>query len=222
MTIKKLKNKTGFKTKDGFEFPVWMECCWKRELCNDKNCKLCGRILRDRQKHIDKGEDPDDFKSVFEDVGGSFKEVLIMIKKDAARMRIDITNVDNIQEPPESDEFFLYKKVNKWRKNVFEIADEAEKNGELWIYTEAAADLFWYTNTLTGKTYRQLCNCWHIESGDEYGYYDYEYTQYIIGECFKILKNSFSALAALNSEQKGELMVLFSGLSKFEKQIFKI
>lgn len=205
-----------------FRIPKWWECGWRREACNKKSCVLCGRILRDRKKHIARGEDPDDMKSVLEDVGGSFAEALAMIKKDAERLGIEITNIDDIKEPPEPKKFALYRRVAKWRNAVSEIAERAEASGELWIATEAAADVLWYKNTIAAKTYRQLCNRWHMTHGDEYGDVDYAYTKYVLGECVRILQKSLRELALLASSQKGELMMAAGQLAKLESDILSI
>lgn len=205
-----------------FKMPKWMECTWRRVACNKMSCKICSRILRDREKHINRGEDPDDIKAVFEDVGNSLSEALKMVKKDAERMSIDITNINDIQEPPKPDEFPFYREAKKWHAIIHEITKSAETSSSLWVHTEAAADLFWYHHTLLAKIYRQLCNRWHIENGDEYGDFDYEYTQYVLDECVKILQKSITELSLLQSEQKGELMLALSKLKNLEKQISKI
>lgn len=208
--------------KGEFKMPKWMECTWRRIPCGRDGCPICGRIKRDRQRHLECGEDPDDLKNVFEDVGNSFKEDLELIKKDAERLGIDITNIDNIQEPPEPKKFPLYRKVSKWRNFVEEILNDAYDTGSLWIETEAAADLLWYKNILMAKTYRQLCNQWHLKNGDEYGEVDYEYTKYILDECLKILKKVLNELILLESPQKLGLIVALARLSKIEEKILSI
>ena len=205
-----------------FTMPKWMECTWRRVPCGKDDCPICGRIKRDRQGHIERGADPDDFKSVFEDVGRNFKEVLEMIKKDAESKGFDITNIENIKEPPEPEEFPLYREVEKWNKSVMAIGDTAQALGEFWIYTEGAADLFWYANTLMSKIYRQFCNRWHIKNGDEYGDFDYQYTGYVLRECFGILKKSLKELISGNYSQDRELESIYSSLLNLENQIIKI
>jgi len=205
-----------------FKMPKWMECTWRRVPCGKDECPICGRIKRDHQRHIEKGENPDDLKSVFEDVGRNFKEALEMVKKDAENKGFNITNIENIKEPPEPKEFPLYGEVEKWNKSVTVLGDMAQVLGEFWIHTEAAADLFWYANTLMAKTYRQLCNRWHIKNGDDYGKFDHRYTGYILKECLKILKKSLRELLENNQSQKTELNSLLSKLLKLEKQIIKI
>jgi len=204
-----------------FKMPKWMECTWRRVPCGKDECPICGRIKRDRQRHIEKGENPDDIKSVLEDVSQDFKEAMEMIGRDAERMGIDITNLEKIKEPPQPKEFPLYNKVEEWNKSVRTIRNEAELFGEFWLDTEEATDLFWYANILMAKTYRQLCNKWHIKKGDDYGEFDRRYTDYVLKECREILKKSLKELAN-NYPQKRELDALYSDLLKLEKEIIKI
>ena len=205
-----------------FKMPKWMECTWRRVPCGKDDCPICGRIKRDRQRHIEKGEDPDDIKSVFEDVGRNFKEAMEMIKKEAERMGIDITNIEDIQEPPEPEEFPLYKKVMEWRNLVFEILESATQFGEFWVYTETFQDLSWYSNLLPAKIYRQLCNRWHIKEGDDYGGFDYEYTKYVISECLKNLKKSLKELSSFDSRQRNNSTLISNQLINLEKEILEI
>lgn len=208
------------KKADNFQMPKWMECTWRRVPCGKDGCPICGRIKRDRQRHIEHGEDPDDMKSVFKDVGRNFKEVLEMIKKDAEEKGFDITNIDNIQEPPEPEEFSLYRKIQKWRDSVYSLASSPTVG--FWIETEEAQDLLWYANTLMAKVYRQLCNHWHIKKGDDYGVFDCQYTGYVLQKCLKILSESLQKIIQNNPPQKEELNSIFINLSKLEKEITKI
>lgn len=204
---------------EDFKMPKWMECTWRRVPCGKDECPICGRIKKDRQRHILKGEDPDDLKSVLEDVGRNFKETFEMIKKDAKSKGFDITNIENIKEPPEPKEFPFYNEVEKWNKSVMTLGNTAQTLGEFWIHTEEAADLFWYANTLMAKTYRQLCNKWHIKNGDDYGEFDYQYTKHVLKECLKMLNNSLKILISNDYLQKRELNSIYSNLLKLEKQI---
>lgn len=206
--------------KEKFKMPKWMECTWRRIPCGKDNCPICGRIKKDHQRHIERGEDPDVIESVFEDVGRNFKEVLQMIKKDAESKGFDITNIENIQEPPEPKEFPLWKEVKRWRDLVFVFIDNPETG--FWIHTEQVQDLSWYANTLTAKVYRQFCNKWHIKNGDDYGEFDYKYTKHVLKECLWILKKFLRELIKNNQEQRKELKPILSVLIKLEKQIIKI
>mgnify|MGYP005855571293 CR=1 FL=1 len=207
---------------DDFKMPKWMECTWRRVSCGKDDCPICGRIKRDQQRDIERGEDPNDIKCVLEDVGRNLKETLEMIKKDAKSKGFDIANLEDIKEPPEPKEFPLYLKVEKWNKSIMALGDMAQTLGEFWIHTEAAADLFWYANTLMTKTYRQLCNRWHIKNGDDYGEFDHQYTGYVLRECLEILKRSLRELISGNYSQKKELDLIYSNLVRLEKQIIKI
>ena len=211
------------KLKNGkLEMPKWMECVWRRVPCGKDECPICGKIKKDRQKHIDKGENPDDLKHVFEDVGSDFRKVLQFIKKDAAKRGIDITNIDDIKEPPEPEKFPLYRKVEKWIKSVGQLRNNAELLNEFWLNTEEAADLFWYASIFLAKVYRQLYNKWEIENEGNYGDFDYEYTGKVISECLKILKKALENLICKNYKQKIELSNIYSKLLELEKNVAKI
>ncbi len=205
-----------------FNMPEFMDCTWQRISCGKFDCKICGKIQKDRMRHLARGEDPDDTKNIFEDVGMSLRDTLKMIKRDAEKMGIDIENIkeEDLEEPPGPEEFPLYKKVEAWHKNASELVRHAEKSGSAWILTEAAIDLMWYKNTLLVKTYRQLCTRWDLNKGQEYGEFDFKYTKYVLTKCIKILKKSLKELFA--SMQLEEFHILLMELTKLEKQIMSI
>ena len=207
-----------------FKISKWWECTWRRVPCGKYECKICGKIKQDRLRHIMKGEDPDGMKSVFEDVGNSLGGALAMIKQHAAEMGIDITNINEaeLEEPPEPEVFPLYKKAAEWQKEVTTIIQDADLRGSAWLFTEAAADLGWYKNTLDAKIYRQLCNRWHLDRGDEYGDVDHKYTKYVLKECIKILKKSLAKLSSIGSLHSGELTRVLSRLKDLEGTILAI
>ncbi|MBI2122380.1 MAG: hypothetical protein HYT98_04655 [Candidatus Sungbacteria bacterium] len=207
-----------------FKPPAWWECTWRRVACGKDDCSICGKIKQDRLRHIMKGEDPDDMKSAFEDVGNSLAGALRMLKEQMEEAGIELENVGEaeMEEPPKPEEFPLYQKVSMWRQEAEVLADSAEQSESLWLATEAAADFLWYKNTLAVKTYRQLCNRWHLARGDKYGEFDLQYTGYVLEECIKILKQSLAQLSELNSPQKGGLMIALTRLADLEKQILEI
>lgn len=194
----------------GEKIPEWMDCAWRRVPCGKHTCPICGRIARQREKHIKEGKNPDSIETVFEDVGTELQEALAMIKKDAEQRGIDILNLDDIKEPPKALEFPLWWRVNKWGQEIFLFAKEAEKNGQFWLQTESAADLLWYGNTLAVKTHRQLCNRWHIEEKDGYGEFDLAYTAGVLKECLRILKESLTVLERVyNGQSKSKEHMFF-------------
>ena len=205
-----------------FKFPRWMECTWRRVPCNKKSCAICGKVNRHMAEHMEHDEHVHDVGVEFEDITHSLRHALTMIKRDAKRLGIDISNIDTIKEPPRPSSFPLYRKANAWNKGVFELYEAAHDEGALWIFTEAAADLSWYAELIASKTYRQLCNRWHLDQGDQYGDVDYAYTKYVLGECSTILKRSLDELVRLPSEHKGELASVCSSFLKFETTISEI
>lgn len=210
------------KGENEFEMPKWMDCTWRRVPCGKDDCPICGQIKEDRQRHIEKGENLDSMESAMEDVGRNLKEALEMIKQDAKQKGFDITNIDDIEQPPKPEEFSLYEKVLKWRNEVFEILKNAEEDKKAWIQTEARADLAWYANLLSVKTYRQLCNRWHIENGNNYGEFDLKYTKYVLTECLRITENSLKDLISHDFEQKANLMLVHDKIMSLRKEILKI
>jgi len=199
-----------------------MDCAWRRVACEKDTCPICGHINKDRKRHIDVGEDPDDIDMIFEDVGRTFKETLELIKKDAESKGFDITNIDDIKEPPRPEKFGLYRKLAEWHKELTKFLAIAEKSESMWLYTPEGQDLSWYKNILLAKVYRQLCNRWELDNGAEYGKEDFEYTKYVLDECFKILESAFSELIQIDSPQKSGLLVLLGGLQKIKAVVEKI
>lgn len=209
-------------TNGKFTMPKWMDCTWRRIPCGQDNCPICGRIKHDREKHLAQGEDPDSMEAALKDIGDNFKEAMTMIKKDAKRLGIDITNISHIQEPPESHEFPLYNKIEDWHHNIYKMAEQAEDNLDAWPFLEAGENLLWYANTILAKTYRQLCNRWHLKQGDEYGEEDYQYTKYVLGECLAIIKQSLEELSNTYPEEKGKFNLALVMLSGPEREIMEI
>lgn len=189
----------GFPIAAGSEEEVkeWLDCGWKRIPCEKRSCPLCGRIARDRDRLVREGKDPDSMEGAFESVGASLAEALIMIKKDAERMGIDITNLDDVEEVPEANIFPLVVSAQKWYKAMFVYFGASRKRGATWLMTEAAADLVWYAGIFHAKLYRQFCNRYHIERGDTYGAFDYDYTAGVLRQVTDIIERSFGQLDGL-------------------------
>jgi hypothetical protein len=212
--LKKLKRPKGM--------PAWQECSWRRRACGKMSCPICGRIARDRQKHILAGEDPDDMHAVFEDVGASLSEALAAIKQDALAHGIEISNIDDVKEPPPPETFPLHEKVRAWWEDAMEIVERAKADGEPWLLSEAGQDFSWYTSTLLAKTARQLDNRWHISEQDSYGKFDYDYARYVLSEVITILKKSLPILISLDTAQKKLFQLALICLIGLEEEIMKI
>jgi len=187
---------------DAENMPEWMECSWRRVPCGKFDCPICSRIARRDAKHRAAGKGPNSPEVALEDVGADLAEALAIIQKDAERMGIDIENIGDIKEPPQAETFPLWQKVRAWYEKVNKLMQD-DKAGEVehspfWMQTEAGADLMWYAGTLSAKTYRQLCNRWHIDEKDGYGKFDFDYTQKVLEEVCAILERSFSELADMD------------------------
>ncbi len=202
--------------------PKWLECTWKRVPCGKDECPICGRMNRDRKKHLERGEDPEDAHSLFEDMSSAFREAMTMMKKEMEMRGVVLSDKEEIELPPKPKHFPVYRKVGEWREFVMGIARVAEEEQCLWLATEAAADLFWYANTLTAKVYRQLCNSWQLTHGEQYGDFDHQYTKEVLSTVLRIVEKSLGELALLGSEQKGELILARAKFESFKHEILTI
>lgn len=208
--------------KKSFEMPTWEDCAWKRIPCGKDNCPICGKIKRNRWRHIIKGDDLDDMKAVFDDVADIFKEMMELIRTDCARCGIDLENIDESNEsgPPEPEKFVLWRKINKWRDKIRKLAED--EGLAFWVATEEAQDLFWYSNILAVKTYRQLCNEWELKHGDEFAEIHYEYTKRVILESLKIIKKSLLSASGLREDLRFEFEKVGEALEVLEKELLAI
>lgn len=206
-------------SKTDFEMPGWMDCAWKRIPCGKDECKICGRIKRDRQRHVEAGEDPDDMKCVMEDVGRSFRETFILLEKDAKRLKIDLNKISDteFEEPPEIEKFPLCLELMAWHREILKIGMKPRHSRSAWIQSEAAWDLFWYANLLPIKTYRQFCSRWEMDRGDDVEF-DYKYTNRVLKESLKILKLSLNNLIIYDVE----LLASYVKLNSMEKDILEV
>lgn len=207
-----------------FQMPAWQDCTWRRVPCNKADCPMCGRVQRQRQKHIERGEDPDTWEAAMQDVGETFKEVHGLLRKDAKRMGIDLDNLEEVEipEPPKAGTYPIYNKMMEWRKSVFSLAEEASEWGEAWLESEAGHDLTWYANLLPVKITRALSDKWEMENTDMDMEVDYDYTKYVIGECVKILQQALTTIRNLNPSQAVQFQLLHSQLVQMEEEIKSI
>lgn len=196
---------------DGFLIPAgseaemmeWLDCGWKRVPCGKRSCPLCGRVARDREAMIREGKDPDLPENAFESVGAGLSEALMMIKKDAEEMGIDITNLEEIDDVPEPDAFPLARNAQEWYEALLRLSERETKRAAPWLLTESSADLFWYAGTYQAKLYRQLCNKWHMDRGHAYGSFDQIYTKGVLEQVSDILRKSFDILLDLCPDLTG-------------------
>lgn len=206
------------------DMPAWMDCTWKRVSCGRDDCPMCGRINRDYDRHVENGEDPDDPQVMMEDVADALRETMVMIKKHAAEMDIDFSIIDDVEydQPPSPKTFLLYRSVMAWSEDLNKSINEAELNGAYWPYTEEAEDLNWYKNTLCSKVYRQLCNRWRMDRGEEFASVDYEYTHRVLHECCWLLCRALIKIASPEDPLRQTAATLLQRLNQLEEKILEI
>lgn len=213
------------RNEESFELPAWIDCSWRRIACGRNDCPICGRVERDRQKHEMRGEDPDDAQVMMEDLAESLRETIVTIHKMAAEMNIDLSNLDDVDpepQPPEPKAFRLYRDVWAWREEVDRVTNEAELNGAFWPYTEDAEDLGWYKNTLCTKVYRQLCNRWQLERGNEDVWTDYEYSHRVLHECCELLERALKRISSPEDPLRHTAASLLEQFYLIEERILAI
>jgi len=204
------------------DWPAWMDCAWRRIPCREDDCPICGKIKQDEEKYRKNGEDSDNFERVAEDIQENFTEALQTIKKDAEEKGLEIENLGEVKIPPRPEEFSLYNNVNEWRKSIMSLMQSARNLNNSWVKTEDGKDLEWYASLLATKTYRQLCNRWHIDNGDDYGEEDFEYTQYVLKETLKILSETLNELGQQNNKNKKDFKLASFFLSNIKEDILQI
>jgi hypothetical protein len=208
---------------DDFEYPAWQECTWRRVPCNKPDCPMCGRIQRQRQKHIDQGEDPDDIEYVMADVKETFKETFELLKKNTKDLNIDFENLDeDCVSEPEPEEYLIYNNLMEWRRKVYDLANQARSMKAWWVDTDPGKDLTWYANLLPSKVYRLLIDLWEIKNQDQDVKFDYDYTKYVIRECLKSIYQAFEQLAVFDTDKKQPFTNLQKQLKSLEKEILLI
>lgn len=220
--VKIVKTKT-----EEFKMPIWMDCVWKRNSCGKKSCPVCRSVKKANEekknsKKMKEEEKELNSEALLDEMNKDLKKIMREIKKDAKRMGFDVEDIEKLKNPPAPAKFLLYNKTKEWRDLIFSAIKNAVHKQEYWVYTEAFEDLLWYTNLLPVKVYRQLCNKWHLEQGDEYGEYDYKYTKYVLRECSKMIKGSLGTVMSFNAKEKEIFIISAASLMSLEKEIKKI
>lgn len=78
-------------------------------------CKICHDEIIENELLIKEGKDPNDLGVVFEKVGNSLAETLLLVRQDAERMGIDLDNLPEEEEDPyDSREEPIYKLIVKY------------------------------------------------------------------------------------------------------------
>lgn len=211
-----LKLKSSDKDSNG-QMPKWMDCTWCKIPCNKDSCPICGKINRDRRKHIENGEDPDNMDNILKDIKKDFIEVMEEIKKDIKEGKNSKLISENVEEFSMPENFGIYRAISNWRDWLYNIAQSPVVG--FWVQTEEADELLWYTNILMTKVYRQLYNRQSLKDKKEKDTTDYDYTNYVLKESFKIIKESLNKIIKNNPPEKGELNLILKNLLNLEKDI---
>lgn len=199
--------------------PTWMDCVWRRIPCGKESCPICS---------VPKSE-ADTSPSV-DELWKSLEEGNELQKNDLARLSrrmweagFAFEKVESKQaRPPEPHAFAFYRKIRHWQQSLFGIINEAQDLGYLWPYSEASADIFWYANVLLAKVYRQLIAQKSISKSIHSRDPEYQYTQYILEECVGTIKKALHELSYLQSDQKAELILALSRITKLEDEIIML
>ncbi len=128
--------------------------------------------------------------------------------------------LDN-KKTPKPEEFPFYFEVKNWIDDFISVSENSLNNSDFWIFTEEAADLFWYLNVLGQKVYSQLCNRYLIEKGEK-RFSEYDYDRYVLIESIRIIKKSVKIILEINPTQAESLKYLLKKLSLMEERIFNI
>ncbi len=174
--------------------PQWLDCTWKREICSNSDCPICSKIIE-----------------IEKITGSSAKsQFLIEVMDDGDELKKDC---------PAPEEFPFYLKVENWMNDLSVIAEESKRNGEFWIFTEAAADLFWYLSVLNVKIYRQLCNRFLADKGVDRSF-DYRYNRKVIIKSIKKIKKAMQVLNDSGPERGFKKSI--RKLERLEERIYNI
>ncbi|MFH0779973.1 MAG: hypothetical protein V1928_03905 [Parcubacteria group bacterium] len=213
--------------KEIFNMPDWEDCTWKRDVCGKDECKICGKIKKQRAAHIAAGRDPDVIESMMMDVEEDFKKTIGLIRKAAKREGIDLSDIkdndiDVLDSWPLAEEFPLAEKVKDWSDGVRKMFMIPVGEDDSWFEAEAAKDVLYYKSTFEVKVVRQLSCRLELERGDEYVDADYLYTKYVLEYIIDKLKSGMSWIMKNVENKSAEAMVSLAKLQDLEKQVEKL
>jgi hypothetical protein len=202
--------------------PSWMDCTWRRVACGTKDCPLCVRVTQNRARHLEKGEDPDGPEARLEDVALCINAAMVMVREGSDKHVLDNWQAEYGAEGPQLQNLPQGWRTVQWCRRIVRLGKIALADREAWLLTEAAADLFWYVDTLAMKVARQLVNRWEVDNGDKDATPDYEYTRKVIRECVRILQAALDQLALLDSGEKAELISVLMDLRELKEVVCSI
>ncbi len=109
---------------------------------------------------------------------------------------------------------FGYVAVMEWNEEMFEVTEEAEEEGDFWMFTNSASDLFWYSNVLLAK-----CS---LLAKEEYLSFESNYARYVVRECLKIMRRSLKEIISFDPLKAEELKDLLYDIEKIEKDLLRL
>jgi hypothetical protein len=128
-------------------------------------CLLFSRDSKRRADHIARGEDPDDLKTVMDDVQSDLRESLEMIQKDASDLGINLNQitekerrqVKEFSHPLHSKAEGLSFNIHQFRKKATNLfLDESSNDSDKKVQSDSLDVLAWYEFQFSVKLKRAL------------------------------------------------------------------
>lgn len=145
----------------------WCERCQLTEIC-----KVFQEEKKEKKKFIAQGRDPYSWECVFESMHNNFQKTMKLILKDAQKMGIDLSKIDDsdYKEPPKPDEFPLYRLADKFSKKLATIFKDLEAvpiESDVNLIKENIDVIAHYLHLVQAKVYRALTSRLDDEEGEE-------------------------------------------------------
>lgn len=134
----------------------WCERCQLTEIC-----KVFQGEEKEKKKFIAQGKDPYSWECVFESMHNSFQKTMKLILKDAQKMGIDLSKIDDsdYKEPPKPEKFPLYRLTGKFSKKLATILKDLETipiESDINLIKENIDVVAHYLHLIQTKVYRAL------------------------------------------------------------------
>lgn len=221
--------KIRLKNGDVFNMPDWQDCTWKRRGCGRDDCRICGKMKKQRERHMANGRDPDSAEAMMMDMEANLKETCAMIERAAKRDGFDVEKAMKefdkdaaLAKEPKAEDYPLCVEAMEWAKSARNIFSVGVGEDESWWYSDASHDVMHYSNTLGAKIFRQSTSRDELETGDAYTDVDYLYTKYALEFTMAKLKESLTALMNKVMGKRVEIMIALAALSEIEPKVEKL